>query len=291
MYSLKIPLESFDERGLRRSLKGVGLQALALSRALWFASSKELRNLAAELRTRSRKFAVNRASWIPFLHMLSILLVPLIVAGMGWYWSRHQQGVEDLKSMIDLITDPSPERQKYGIAMFEFLAKNGRMPIEFIEAQVDYATSAENHELLPMLELALQNAARENPQVANAYRLALERGPARVFAHVPSEQASACLSRLHDSLREADKATILFPAVRISQTYSGSNTEIRFFHAEDGERARKVAKLFGALGLNLKIKDMSSTEWALTTRPNSYELWTNGGALSRACALHANNSG
>ena len=61
--------------------------------------------------------------------------------------------------MIDLVTDKSPEKQKYGIAMFEYLAKNGKVPMEFLAAQIDYATTAENHELLPMLEVAIQAAA------------------------------------------------------------------------------------------------------------------------------------
>ncbi len=39
--------------------------------------------------------------------------------------------------MIDLVTDKSPEKQKYGIAMFEYLAKNGKVPMEFLAAQID----------------------------------------------------------------------------------------------------------------------------------------------------------
>ncbi|HEY8247991.1 MAG TPA: hypothetical protein VIG38_12010 [Hyphomicrobium sp.] len=57
--------------------------------------------------------------------------------GHGWCWTRWQQNVNDLKSMIDLVTDKSPEKQKYGIAMFEYLAKNGKVPMEFLAAQID----------------------------------------------------------------------------------------------------------------------------------------------------------
>ena len=81
--------------------------------------------------------------------------------------------VSDLKSMIDLMTDKSPEKQKYGIAMFEYLARKGKVPVEFLTAQIDYAKTADNHELLPMLEVAILNAAKENPKLAQAYRLAL----------------------------------------------------------------------------------------------------------------------
>ena len=52
--------------------------------------------------------------------------------------------------MIDLMTDKSPEKQKYGIAMFEYPARKGKVPVEFLTAQIDYAKTAENHELLPM---------------------------------------------------------------------------------------------------------------------------------------------
>jgi hypothetical protein len=207
--------------------------------------------------------------WDAFFKMLSIVLVPLTVAGMGWYWTRWQQNVNDLKSMIDLVTDKSPEKQKYGIAMFEYLAKNGKVPMEFIAAQIDYATTAENHELLPMLEVAIQAAAKENSDVAEAYRVALERRPARVFIHVPNDEIYNCLVRLRDAFKDADKAAVRFPAVRKFQGYANSNQELRFFHEEDEPRAKQIANLFGTLGLELAVKDISKTSWARTNAPNS----------------------
>ena len=225
----------------------------------------------------------NSDFWDAVFRMLSIVLVPLTVAGMGWYWTRWQQSVNDLKSMIDLVTDKSPEKQKYGIAMFEYLAKNNKVPVEFLAAQIDYATSAENHELLPMLEVAIQSAAKENSDVAEAYRVALLRRPARVFIHVPNDEISACLVKLRDSFKDTDKAAIRFPAVRKFAGYADSNQEIRFFHAEDKPRAEQISGLFGTLGLELEIKDLSATEWAGTNATNSYELWFSGKHLPALC--------
>ncbi len=158
---------------------------------------------------------------------------------MGWYWTNWQQNVNDLKTMIDLVTDKSPEKQKYGIAMFEYLAKNGKVPVEFLAAQIDYATTAENHELLPILEVAIQSASEQNPDVAEAYRVALLRRPSRVFIHVPSDDTYACLVKLREGLKDADKASIFFPAVRKFQGYADSNQELRYFHASDKSRASR----------------------------------------------------
>jgi hypothetical protein len=224
-----------------------------------------------------------RPFWEAGLQILAVVLVPLTIAGMGWYFTRWQQNVNDLKSMIDLVTDKSPEKQKYGIAMFEYLAKNGKVPVEFLAAQIDYATSAENPELLPMLEVAIMNAARENPAVADAYRAARDRRPSRVFVHVPNEQVYGCIVRLRDSFKEGDKAAIRFPAVRKFAGVGDSNQEIRFFHAEDRDRATQIAGLFGTLGLELAVKDLSGTPWAQTNAPNSYELWFSGKAMPPIC--------
>lgn len=229
------------------------------------------------------RFDLSTSTWDAFFKMLSIVLVPLTVAGMGWYWTRWQQNVNDLKSMIDLVTDKSPEKQKYGIAMFEYLAKNGKVPVEFLAAQIDYATSAQNHELLPMLEVAILNAAKENPEVAEAYKIALERRPSRVFIHVPNDDIQACLVKLRDAFKDADKASVRFPAVRKFQGYASSNQEIRFFHAADKERANQIAGLFGTLGLMLEVKDLSKSEWASGNAPNSYELWFSGKTLPVLC--------
>jgi hypothetical protein len=191
--------------------------------------------------------------------------------------------VNDLKSMIDLVTDQSPEKQKYGIAMFEYLAKNGKVPIEFLAAQIDYATSAENPELLPMLEVAIMNASKENPELADAYSAARARRPSRVFLHVPNERIYACLVKLRDSFNEGDKAAIRFPAVRKFAGFADSNQELRYFHSEDRERAGQIAGLFATLGLELEVKDLSSTPWSQGNAPNSYELWFSGRSIPPAC--------
>lgn len=222
-------------------------------------------------------------TWDTFFRMLSVVMVPMTVAGMGWYWTKWQQSVNDLKSMIDLVTDKSQEKQKYGIAMFEFLAKNGKVPVEFLAAQIDFATSAENHELLPMLESAIANAAKENPEVAEAYAVALQRRPSRVFVHVPNDDIYNCLVTLRDSFKDGDKTTIRFPAVRKFAGYAQSNQEIRFFHAADKGRAEQIAGLFGTLGLDLAIQDLSATEWKSSNAPNSYELWFSGQRLPALC--------
>jgi hypothetical protein len=224
-----------------------------------------------------------RRFWEVALQVLAVVLVPLTIAGMGWYWTRWQQNVNDLKSMIDLVTDKSPEKQKYGIAMFEYLAKNDKVPVEFLAAQIDYATSAENPELLPMLEVAIMNASRENPALAQAYRTALDRRPARVFVHVPNELVYGCIVKLRDSFKDADKAAIRFPAVRKFAGFAESNQEIRFFHVEDRERAEQIAGLFAALGLELAVKDLSATQWAQRNAPNSYELWFSGKVMPAIC--------
>ena len=258
--------------------------------SIWSAKSQRWRKqLELFLRRGSRaaRFKISPQWRHTFLEMLTIALVPLTVAGMGWYWTSWQQDVSDLKSMIDLMTDKSPEKQKYGIAMFEYLARKGKVPVEFLTAQIDYAKTAENHELLPMLEVAILNAAKENPKLAQAYRLALERRPARIFIHVPNEEIYECLLRLRDGFKDLDRANIDFPAPRKFEGYATSTQELRFFHAEDKERAQQVVGLFGTLGLHVPVKDLSTSEWAATSRPNSYELWFSGTPLPQLCQSRA----
>jgi hypothetical protein len=241
----------------------------------------------AEALQKSMSNGTHRPIWETAMQTLAVVLVPLSIAGMGWYWTRWQQNVNDLKSMIDLVTDKSPEKQKYGIAMFEYLAKNDKVPVEFLAAQIDYVTSAENAELLPMLEVAIMSASKENPRLAEAYRAARSRRPARVFIHVPNEEIYACIVRLRDSFKGDDKVAVRFPAVRKFAGVADSNQEIRFFHSEDRARAEQIAGLFATLGLELTAQDLSGTQWAQNNSANSYELWFSGRTLPPACQQHA----
>src|SRR3954453_20526104 len=89
------------------------------------------------------------------VQVLATVMIPLTVAGTGLYYTRWQQGLNDLKTMIDLVSDPNAEKRKYGIAMFEYLLKNDKVPVEFVAAQLDYANSSSDKDLLPLMESAL----------------------------------------------------------------------------------------------------------------------------------------
>src|SRR4051812_3846626 len=115
--------------------------------------------------------------------LVSTALIPLTVAGVGFYYTRWQQNLTDLRTMIDMVTDQAPEKRKYGIAMFEYLLKNDKVPVEFITAQLDYANSSADRALLPLLETAVQKASLVNSDVSAAYEEATARLPSRIFVH------------------------------------------------------------------------------------------------------------
>ena len=66
--------------------------------------------------------------------------------------------------MIELVSDQSPEKRKYGVAMFEYLLKNDKVPVEFVSAQLDYANSSTDKDLLPLMEAALQKSRSPTPR-------------------------------------------------------------------------------------------------------------------------------
>ena len=74
------------------------------------------------------------------VQLLATVMIPVSVAGTGLYYTRWQQNLNDLKTMIDLVSDQNPERRKYGVAMFEYLLKNDKVPVEFVAAQFPMRT-------------------------------------------------------------------------------------------------------------------------------------------------------
>jgi hypothetical protein len=46
----------------------------------------------------------------------------------------------------------------------------------------------------------------------------------------------------------------------------------------------QIAGLFGTLGLELTVKDLSATQWAAANAPNSYELWFSGKPYRRSAS-------
>ncbi len=211
------------------------------------------------------------------------IMIPLTVAGMGWYYTRWQQNLSDLKTMIDLVSDQNPERRKYGIAMFEYLLKNDKVPVEFVTAQLDYANSSSDPDLLPLMESALIKASRVNPAVEAVYSEALGRLPSRLFVHVLSDEQRPCARKLIDSLKDTDKATVTVPAVT-KVKWGGDSHELRVLRETDLERAKLLAELFGNVGLSVKVVDLSSTwDGAKDYRPNTLELWFGAAPLPAIC--------
>jgi hypothetical protein len=219
--------------------------------------------------------------------LVTTALIPLTVAGVGFYYTRWQQNLSDLRTMVDMVTDQSAEKRKYGIAMFEYLLKNDKVPVEFITAQLDYANTSSDRDFLPLLETAIQKASLVNSSVSAAYDEAMARLPSRVFVHTVSDAQRACIMLLLDELKDGDRAGITVPNI-IPAKWSGETHELRYFKAADLKRAEGLANLFQSVGLELTLKDLSSS-WAgaRDSRPNTFEIWFGQGALPPACVQPA----
>src|SRR6476620_3925940 len=195
-------------------------------------------------------------------------MIPLTVAGMGWYYTRWQQNLSDLKTMIDLVSDQNSERRKYGVAMFEYLLKNDKVPVEFVAAQLDYANSSADKELLPLMESALMKASSENSTVADTFRQALDRLPSRLFVNVLDDKQRVCFTTLMAAIKDIDRSTLSIPGI-VKAQWGGVEHELRILRDSDGKRGLAIAALFKSLGLDLKIVDLSRTwDGARQFRPN-----------------------
>jgi hypothetical protein len=216
--------------------------------------------------------------------LVSTALIPLTVAGVGFYYTRWQQNLTDLRTMIDMVTDPAAEKRKYGIAMFEYLLKNDKVPVEFITAQLDYANSSSDRDLLPLLETAIQKAAQVNASVSTAYDEATQRLPSRIFVHTVADWQRPCMPLLLDQMKDGDRAGITIPSV-ISAKWDGGSHELRYFKPADKKRAESLAELFRTVGLELTLKDLA-TAWsgARDSRPNTFEIWFGTIPLPQRCA-------
>lgn len=215
--------------------------------------------------------------------LIASIFIPLTVAGVGWYYTRWQQNVSDLKTMIDLVTETDKEKRKYGIAMFEYLLKNDKVPVEFVYAQINFANASSDRDLLPMFEVAIQNAGAENPRVLQTYADALKRLPSRVFVHVQNEQQKRCIASLLETLKDTDKAQFNVSGVYVVSNYQNPVHELRFLKPQDEERARQFGGLLQGLGITTEVKDL--TAWGATARfvrPNTFELWF-GAPIGVAC--------
>ncbi len=217
------------------------------------------------------------------VQLLATVMIPLSVAGTGLYYTRWQQNLNDLKTMIDLVSDQNPERRKYGVAMFEYLLKNDKVPVEFVAAQLSYANSSADKELLPLMEQALLKASAENAAVADTFRLALERMPSRIFVHAMTEKQRACMTFLMAKVKDTDRTNIVLPAFARA-TWSGEGHELRAFRSSDLQRANDLAKILTNVGLPVTVKDLSAVEGsAAKARANTFELWFGKAALPASC--------
>lgn len=206
--------------------------------------------------------------------LIASIVIPLTVAGMGWYYTRWQQNVADLKTMIDLVTDADREKRKYGVAMFEYLLKNDKVPVEFVYAQLNFANTVADKDLLSLFEIAIQKAGQENPKVLATYAEALGRLPSRVFLHVNSDAERRCVETALAQLKDADRAKLTISGTIAVTNYVNPVNELRFLKPEDAATAQAIADIFGSLGVPSTVKDV--TAWGATARfvrPNTFELW------------------
>jgi hypothetical protein len=215
--------------------------------------------------------------------LISSILIPLTIAGVGWYYTQWQQNLNDLKSMIDLLNDENVEKRKFGVAMFEYLLNNDRVPVEFMMQPLSFANSSADRELLPLLEAAVSRAAASNSNVKEKFDLAISQLPSRVFIHVVDINQRKCVLGLLEQMKDVDKARINVPSI-IQANWSGETNELRYFKENDSERAKTIGGLFDSMGMKMTLKDLS-TAWsgAKDLRPNTFEIWLGKLPLPQAC--------
>ena len=217
------------------------------------------------------------------LQMTASIMIPLTIAGMGLYYTRWQQNVNDLKTMIDLVSDDKPERQKYGIAMFEYLLKNDKVPVEFVAAQLEYANNSSDPQLLGAMERALTKAAQANQSVQAVFTEAVERLPSRIFVNVMDEKQRACFSKLLMSLKDNDEALITVPSIALAK-WDGKVNEIRAMKDEDMPKAELIATWLRSFGFDIEVVNLTQ-RWAgaKKVRPNTFEIWFGDRDLPPVC--------
>jgi hypothetical protein len=225
----------------------------------------------------------NRSFRDTAVQLLATVMIPVSVAGTGLYYTRWQQNLNDLKTMIDLVSDQNPERRKYGVAMFEYLLKNDKVPVEFVAAQLSYANSSADRDLLPLMEQALYKAAAENKQVEETFRLALERMPSRLTIHAQNDKQRSCFSQLFGKIGTAERTGIVVPGFARA-TWGGAEHELRYFLPTDEARATEIAKILSDVGL--KSKTVNAGEDGARggrSRPNAFELWLGSQPMPYSC--------
>jgi hypothetical protein len=217
------------------------------------------------------------------VQVLATVMIPLTIAGTGLYYTRWQQNLNDLKTMIDLVSDQSADRRKYGVAMFEYLLKNDKVPVEFVAAQLDYANSSSDKDLLPLMEAALVKASMDNPSVATTFTQALERLPSRLFVHVLNDNQAQCVRKLFGAMKDFDRGSLAVPSI-VEASWGGGDHELRVLQESDRQRAEDLISVFNGLGLRVKLVDLSQS-WAgaKKVRPNTMELWIGSGPLPNLC--------
>jgi hypothetical protein len=220
------------------------------------------------------------------VQLLATVMIPLTVAGSGLYYTSWQQNLSDLRTMIDLVSDKDADKRKYGVAMFEYLLKNDRVPVEFVSAQLDFANNTADKQLLSLMKAAVLKAAETNPKVADVYAQAEQRMPSRLFVRASDDRQRACAYSLVDQVNDAGYARVTLVTMTRA-VFAGSQNEVRFGSADDQPRAKAFADGLTKLGFHAEIVDMSGTDAGKRIGAKSLELWFGKGTLPTLCAAAA----
>ena len=93
----------------------------------------------------------------------------------------------------------------------------------------------------------------------------------------------ACIGTMLLSLKDADRAQLSVPLIA-QVSWDGKQHELRVMREADLERGKQIANIFGGLGLELKVIDLTNI-WAgaRNVRPNTFELWFGDAPLPSVC--------
>ncbi len=205
-------------------------------------------------------------------NVLAGIVIPVAIAGTGWYISaqqskqaKAQQDADRVAILLPSLASQNTQERALAFALVGHYKSKGQLPDEVypILAQVWRPAERTDERGEPIQVASGRKASEAEVRAASLVP--------RVYFHIVDERQRSIARRLEDGL---EKAGYLVPGIQ--RVKEGPSTpEIRYFRRQGEEpgEAKKIAERLQALGLKGAAAKYIPGYENVNIRPRHYELW------------------
>lgn len=213
------------------------------------------------------------------------LVLAVVAAIVGYYFSFQKQQNEDIKLVVDMATAEESSKRLMGASIAQSYFKQKRIPQEVYSAVYSYANNLGDQKFQAVVNSGAVQVSKSSNSAQKSISDAGSALPIRIYFHITKEsdrKRAAEIEKAIESAISPASNSIVVPGIQYINVSLSKSILKCFDKTECEEVGPKLVAMFEENNVQIKLLNQSEKyKQSTSIRPNHFEAWFASGIPSK----------